>query len=156
MRKVFVLAAVWLLVFQLAGCHGKASGSGAFPFPLPEGFTAEKITEAVWDLFRDGQRIGGFVMTDLDAGCLDDLEDAALHKYLQSYAPAPMIGEYITMRADAFVLVQHKISDPETKEAREYSRCLFEKDSALMDLWLDAELTDEQTSQQLLNAMGLE
>lgn len=154
MRKVFVMAAIWLLVFQLAGCHGKASGSGGFPFPLPEGFGAEKVTETAWDLIRDGERIGGFVLTDLDAGCLDDLEDAALHKYLESCVPAPMIGEYIAMRGDTFVLIQHKISDPETGEAHEYDRYLFEKDSVLTELWLDEGFAEEQT-EPLLDSVGL-
>lgn len=130
-----------------------------FDFSLPEGFEIQNQSEKTCDLIYEGQNVGGFVITDLDAGMVNDPDKEIIKEYLNSYVEPPLVfdcmmsstGEDPTMLEVSLIVV-----NLETEETHEYKHYLFERDSECYDMWLDTELVDSETSVQLLSTTGID
>ena len=130
-----------------------------FEFTLPEGFEIQNQSQKTCDLVYEGQHVGGFVITDLDAGMLKDPDKEIVKEYLNSYVEPPLVfdcmmsstGEDPTMLEVSLIVV-----DLEAEESHEYKHYLFEKDSACYDMWLDTELVDSEIRVQLLSVTGID
>ena len=114
-------------------------------FTLPEGYTFADETTASIVRSSDGQIIGGILdmlMTEEDLEKSD--YDDQTGKYLMSLGYR---CEYVSMNADGYKAVRLYITDKDSQDRWETSRCLFPTDGKCYDLWLEINLvTDEERS----------
>lgn len=123
-----------------------------FTFSLPEGCTLEADEENSLHILKNGEIIGGLVLTGLDTACLEDTGDAGVHKYINSYGPMPLICEYLIMQADGFLSISLAVTDPDTDVRTESSHRLFAYESRCFDLWFHQE-TDDDTCAAIFQAI---
>ena len=75
------------------------------------------------------------------------LDDDTLFRYIDSCAPQPLMGEWISMFFEndghPFIRVDLKVTDTETNIITNYTHTLFMKEEGVYDLWLDDALVDE-------------
>lgn len=130
-----------------------------FEFALPEGFEIQNQSEKNCDLIYADQNVGGFVITDLDAGMVKDPDKDTIKEYLNSYVEPPLVFDCMmssTGEEPKMLEVSLIVVDLETEETHEYKHYLFEKNSACYDMWLDTKLVNGEVRVQLLQTMGLD
>lgn len=185
--KRYLLSVLLVFSVLLSGCHGEEVSSPTtqentvaptygnesytaasdqeqetyrvFEFALPEGFEIHNQSEKSCDLVYAGQNVGGFVITDLDAGMVKDPDKETIKEYLNSYVEPPLVFDCMmssTGEEPKMLEVSLIVVDLESEETHEYKHYLFEKDSACYDMWLDTELVDGEVRVQLLKTMGLD
>ena len=149
-----LMAVVLLTAFLiLPGCGAKEpaepgeQGKADFSFILPEGMSLEDVTDTEASVVIDGQAVGGIVLTDIQGKRMDKLDDDSLFRYIDSCAPTPLIGEWISMFFEedgySMIRVDLKITDPQTNEVSNHTHYLFMQEEGVYDLWFDDALVDE-------------
>ncbi len=156
MRKFTVLITL-LIAVVMAGCGANPSNpsepaaaanalDNAFNFSLPEGYEIADISDTACSILRNGEAVGGIVLTGLDPAVIEktgkETEDMALSKYLDSCAQPPLGAEYIAMQVDGHLEISFQATNFDTGESHRYLRTLFEKDSKCYDLWVDGAIED--------------
>lgn len=159
MRKLSVLFTLLLLAAMAAGCHSAAASSSLFDFSLPEGYEIADITDTTCSILRNGEAVGGIVLTDLDPSVIgktgSDTDDMSLGNYLESCAQPPLGAQYIAMYMDGHLEIAFEATNFDTGESHRYLRTLFEKDSACYDLWVDGAVEDYEDISTVLRAACL-
>lgn len=161
MRKFYVMIIVLCLVMMISGCKMTTSdntdASANFDFTLPEGFVMEDVTDTACSVVRDGETVGGFILTDMKVSDLTDSRSAALLLYLENIAEGT---EYFSWEGgDSEHPIQYLsqyFTDSHTQEKREYYRVFFVRDSSVYDMWFDTELIDEDAISEFLPIAGAE
>ena len=143
-----VLLAALLLI--LSGCGPKAPTEPAkadFSFLLPPGASFEDVTDTTASIVMDGRTVGGITLTDIEGKSTEKLKDDVLFRYIDSCAPAPLIGEWISMYFEedghSMIRVDLKVTDPDTGTVANYTHTLFMKEEGVYDLWLDDALVSD-------------
>ena len=120
-----------------SGCHGDAPAEAEvtipcdiseFDFSLPEGYTFAEDAANSLSIMKNGDPIGGLVLTGLDISC---------------YGPLPLICEYIVMQGDGFLAISMAVTDPDTDIRTETSHRLFAHGGRCFDLWFVDSLSDD-------------
>ncbi len=154
MRKFTVLITLLMIAAVTAGCGANlsnpsepaAAANDSFDFSLPEGYEIAGISDTACSILRNGEAVGGMVLTGLDPAVIEktgqETEDMALSKYLDSCAQPPLGAEYIAMQADGHLEISFQATNFDTGESHRYLRTLFEKDSKCYDLWVDGATED--------------
>ena len=97
----------------------------------------------------DDQVVGGITLTDIEGKSMEKLKDNDLFRYLDSCAPAPLIGEWISMYFEedghSMIRVDLKVTDPDTGTVANYTHTLFIKEEGVYDLWLDDALVSDDS-----------
>ena len=147
-----VLCLLLSFLFLLSGCHtaepmeteSVPGNISDYSFSLPEGylFAANQVNSL--DILKDGNVIGGLVLTELDTSCLQDTGDADVHNYVNSYGPMPLICEYIIMQFDEFLSISMAVTDPDTDIRTESLHHLFAHESQCFDLWFDSAMSSDE------------
>lgn len=135
-----------------SGCHGDAPAEAEvtipcdiseFDFSLPEGYTFAEDAANSLSIMKNGDPIGGLVLTVLDISCLEDTGSTEVHQYINSYGPLPLICEYIVMQGDGFLAISMAVTDPDTDIRTETSHRLFAHGGRCFDLWFVDNLSDD-------------
>ena len=148
-RLTAVLLIAVLLLFAGCGPREPAEPKKAdFSFILPPGASFADVTDTTASIVMDGRAVGGITLTDIEGKSMKKLDDDSLFRYIDSCAPMPLIGEWISMFFEedghSFICVNLKITDPETNAVTNFSHTLFMKEEGVYDLWLDDSLVDEE------------
>ena len=114
-----------------------------YDFVLPEGYAFGEDSANSLTILKDGENIGGLVLTGLDISCLEDTGSIDVHRYIDSLAPLPLICEYIIMQGDGFLSVSMAVTDPDTNVRTETSHRLFAHEGRCFDLWFNSDLGDD-------------
>ena len=150
MRRSTAAFFIAVLLF-LAGCGARSPDeprAADFSVILPPGASFADMTDTTASIILDGQLVGGMTLTDIEGKRMDKLEDDSLFRYIDSCAPMPLIGEWISMYFEedghSIICVNLKVTDPESNSVSNYSHTLFMKEEGVYDLWLDDSLVDEE------------
>ena len=150
MRRLTAVFFITLLLI-LSGCGPQEPDEpkkADFSFILPPGASFADVTDTTASIVMDGRAVGGIVLTDIEGKSMEKLDDDSLFRYIDSCAPMPLIGEWISMFFEedgySFISVNLKITDPETNTITNFSHTLFMKEEGVYDLWLDDALVDEE------------
>lgn len=145
-----VLLAALLLI--LSGCGPKVPTEPAkadFSFLLPPGASFADVTDTTASIVMDGRTVGGITLTDIEGKSMEKIKDDVLFRYIDSCAPAPLIGEWISMYFEedghSMIRVDLKVTDPDTGTVSNYTHTLFMKEEGVYDLWLDDALVSDDT-----------
>ena len=147
-RLTAVLLTAVLLLFAGCGAQEPAEPKKAdFSFILPPGASFADVTDTTASIVMDGRAVGGITLTDIEGKSMKKLDDDSLFRYIDSCAPMPLIGEWISMFFEedgySIIRVNLKITDPETNAVTNFSHNLFMKEEGVYDLWLDDAVVDE-------------
>lgn len=145
-----VLLAALLLILSGCGPNTPAEPAKAdFSFLLPPGASFADITDTTASIVMDDQTVGGITLTDIEGKSMEKLKDNDLFHYLDSCAPAPLIGEWISMYfeedGNSMIRVDLKVTDPDTGTVSNFTHTLFMKEEGVYDLWLDDALVSDDT-----------
>ena len=150
MRRWIAAFFVALLLF-LVGCAARTPDEprkADFSFLLPPGASFADVTDTTASIVMDGRTVGGMTLTDIKGKSMKKLDDDSLFRYMDSCAPMPLIGEWISMYFEvdghSIICVNLKVTDPETNVIANYSHTLFMREEGVYDLWLDDSLVDEE------------
>lgn len=153
---VLSLALICLAMCSFLGRYVAAEGMGGFDFTLPDGMfiPEEDNTGTDCPIVCAGQRIGGFIRTELEPSALiaNDMHD--LVDYLQQYVPEGLVYEYMG-GGSGIVDMSFILVDPNTIQHREFKHWFFEKDGSVYDLWLDTRYVDGETECSILVTSGI-
>ena len=143
-----VILATLLLILSGCGPNTPAEPAKAdFSFLLPPGASFADITDTAASIVMDDQAVGGITLTDIEGKSMEKLKDNDLFRYLDSCAPAPLIGEWISMYFEedghSMIRVDLKVTDPDTGTVANYTHTLFMKEEGVYDLWLDDALVSD-------------
>lgn len=159
MRKFTALITLLMLVALMAGCGANPSNpsepaaaanasDNSFDFSLPEGYEIAGVSDTACSILRNGEEVGGIVLTGLDPAVIKktggETEDMSLSKYLDSCAQPPLGAEYIAMQVDGHLEISFQTTNFDTGESHRYLRTLFEKNSQCYDLWVDGAIEDHE------------
>lgn len=155
--KVLCLLLSFLLL--LSGCQtAKPTETELVPgnisdytFSLPEGYLFETNQVNSLDILKDGNVIGGLVLTGLHISDLEDTGSTAVHKYIDSFGPMPLICEYMIMQGDEFLSISMAVTDPDTDIRTESFHHLFAHESRCFDLWFDSALSSDEDRDQIFD-----
>ncbi len=145
----------------VSGCAGSSIPSAApvpqdislFSFSLPEGYDFQPSGTDTLTILKDGSPIGAVVLTDLDPSCTEDTGNPAVHQYLNSYGPVPLICEYIIMQGDDFLSVSMAVTDPERNIRTETFHHLFSQEGRCFDLWFDIGQSSEEDHDLIMDSI---
>ena len=150
MRRSLILLLITILLI-LSGCGGGGSDepkTADFSITLPPGVSFSDVTDTTASIVIDGHAVGGIVLTDIPGRNMKRLDDKALFQYIDSCAPVPLTGEWISMFCEndgyPFIRVDLKITDTETDNIAEHTHFLFMKKEGIYDIWFDDALVDEE------------
>ena len=138
---------------QAAPAETKATIPGdisEFSFSLPERYTFVEDSVNSLSILKDGESIGGLVLTGLDISCLEDTGSIDVHRYIDSLGPMPLICEYIIMQGGDFLAVSVAVTDPDTDIRTESSHRLFELEGRCFDLWFARDVISNEESYSIL------
>ena len=97
-RLTAVILTVVLLLFAGCGAHVPDEPRVAdFSFILPPGASFTDVTDTTASIVMDGRAVGGITLTDIEGKSMEKLDDDSLFRYIDSCAPMPLIGEWISM-----------------------------------------------------------
>ena len=147
--KVLCLLLSFLLL--LSGCQTADSMESEpvpgnisdYTFSLPEGYLFETNQVNSLDILKDGNVVGGLVLTGLHISDLEDTGSTAVHKYIDSFGPMPLICEYIIMQGDGFQAISLAVTEPDTDVRTETSHRLFAHEGKCFDLWFYLDIIDD-------------
>lgn len=163
MRKIQVIFSFLVFAFALIGCQSKPqqstkSKTADFSFPIPEGYSIVDVSETKCTICKDKKAVGGIVITDLNNGSIKDIDKTDLRKYLDIFAPTPLIYEYMAMYFSEngfdYISINFKVTDTETTDVNYYHHYLFEKSFSCYDLWLSDDLVSEDEQKEILTTMN--
>ena len=150
MRRLTVVLLIAVLLL-LTGCRSHTPdepGKADFSFLLPPGASFADVTNTTVSIVMDGRTVGGMTLTDIKGKSMKKLDDDSLFRYMDSCAPVPLIGEWISMyfevEGHSIICVNLKVTDPETNSVSNYLHTLFMREEGVYDLWLDDSLVDEE------------
>ena len=143
MKKILAILLALSCLFVFVGC-GKADvpaiTTGDFSMVLPEGYTITDISDTECTIVKDGNAVGGIILTQLTEKNME--EKLPLH--LDTITGTEVINEYFSWNAESdgspIKLVSHYITDPNTNVREEYYRIIFIKDGGVYDMWFDLKL----------------
>lgn len=160
---ILAVFSIFVLAFTLMGCQRETEQSTVletadFSFPVPEGYTIVDASETQCTICKDETVVGGIVMTDLNNGSIKDIDKTELRKYLDIFAPAPLIYEYMAMyfsdNSYDYISINFKVTDTGTMDENYYHHYLFEKSSSCYDLWLSDDLVSEDEQKEILTSIA--
>ena len=122
-----------------------------YTFSLPEGYLFETNQVNSLDILKDGNVVGGLVLTGLHISDLEDTGSTAVHKYIDSFGPMPLICEYMIMQGDEFLSISMAVTDPDTDIRTESFHHLFAHESRCFDLWFDSALSSDEDRDQIFD-----
>lgn len=145
MKKVFSIVLALSCLLVLFGC-GKTDvpsvTTGDFTMALPDGYTITDISDTNCTIVKDGNAVGGIILTQLTEMSMD--EKIPLH--LDSITGTEVINEYFSWDAESegspVKLVSHYMTDPETNVKEEFHRIIYVKDGGVYDMWFDTKMID--------------
>ena len=109
---------------------------------LPDGYTITDISDTNCTIVKDGNAVGGIILTQLTEKSMD--EKIPLH--LDSITGTEVINEYFSWDAESegspVKLVSHYMTDPETNVKEEFHRIIYVKDGGVYDMWFDTKMID--------------
>lgn len=109
---------------------------------LPDGYTITDISDTNCTIVKDGNAVGGIILTQLTEMSMD--EKIPLH--LDSITGTEVINEYFSWDAESegspVKLVSHYMTDPETNVKEEFHRIIYVKDGGVYDMWFDTKMID--------------
>lgn len=148
-----VLCAVMAVCFLT---NPSARATGVFDFNLPADchIPETAITATDCPIICAGQRIGGFIYTDLSPEVLKNWDVEAIAQYLKQYVRPTLECEYMIDGVDP-ISAALIIVDLENNDFHEYMHFLFEKDGGVYDLWLDTRYVDGEFQNEIAAAAGL-
>lgn len=156
MRRSIILLLITVLLI-LTGCGGGGSDefkTADFSIALPPGVSFSDVTDTTASIVIDGHAVGGIVLTDIPGRNMKRLDDEALFKYIDSCAPFPLTGEWISMfcenDGDPYIRIDLKVTDSQTNIITNLTHTLFMKDEGVYDIWLDDALVDEKLRELLV------
>lgn len=143
-KQVIFLLTVLSVLWVLAGC-GKEEiptvTTGDFRMEIPNGYTITDICDTKCTIMKGETEVGGIILTQLTEKNRND----KLPLYLDSVTGTNVINEYFSWDAvaengSAMQLVNHSVTDQQTKAKEEFHRILFVKDGGVYDMWFDTSL----------------
>ena len=166
MNKFLQLLTLFLLLLSICGCSAQSVPPETtvpavaeipetlpFEFPLPEGYA---LAYNSWDsvsITKDGQVIGGIVLSDLHTDCVMDSKCRHLHSYLQRFVPVSQMPEYLSMRFDNEAYISLSSTNEETGERLEQSHHLFERAAGWFDYWVDTTLISTEEKDAIFKSI---
>lgn len=163
--KLAAIVAAVLVCTLVAACFltnpVAAAGTDYFDFAMPQGIrlSLAQPGEKECSIICSGQRIGGFIVTDLGADVVRNHETDAITAYLDRFLEGKdnLVYDYMMGYGEghpidcAFILV-----DLEQMKSREYMHYFFEKNDLCYDLWLDHRYVDGEMEHSILTTTGVE
>lgn len=162
MRKVGIIISVFLMALIIMGCQNREqlnteTTTADFTFYLPDEYSISDISDTGCSIYQGTEAVGGIVLTRLNNGSIVDIDKTELRQFLDTFAPVPLIYEYVAMYSSNddydYVSINFTVTDTETMESNNYHHYLFERNSGCYDLWLIDELVNEEEQKALLIAV---
>lgn len=160
MRKFMIVISFIILMTTIAGCQSEGNqnaetAAANFAYDLPSEYIISDIGNTECTIYRDTEVIGGIVLTNLNNGSIEDIDKTELRQYLDTFAPAPLVYEYMAMfwtddYYNNYVSIKLTVTDPDTEASDNYHHYLFEKEGHCYDLWLIDTLVSEDEQLSLL------
>ena len=159
-RSIILLLITVLLILSGCGCGDSDEPKTAdFAITLPPGVSFSDVTDTTASIIIDSRAVGGIVLTDIRGRNMKRLDDKALFQYIDSCAPMPLMGEWISMfcenDGDPFIRVDLKITDTETNNIVDHTHFLYMKEEGVYDIWFDDAFVDDELRELMVDlALG--